>query len=118
MRAADDGGTSRRRPFASGAAPLQRRPAAVGREDGTVDVGAVVAEQEGDGGASCAAVAGAGMVTCMRGPRRSAASLDPQSATMLVIVAPGATALKRRPLGPYITAAFLVRPTTACLDAV
>jgi len=44
---ADDGGTSRRRPLALGATPLQRRPAAVGREDGAVDVGAVVAEQEG-----------------------------------------------------------------------
>jgi hypothetical protein len=57
-------------------------------------------------------------VACISGPRRSAANCDTQSATMLVIVAPGATALKRRPLGPYITAEFLVRPTTACLDAV
>jgi hypothetical protein len=32
-------GPPRRRPRASGAAPLQRRPAAVGREDGAVDVG-------------------------------------------------------------------------------
>ena len=69
--------------------------------------------------ASCAAVAGVGTVACISGPRRSAASWDPQVATMLVMVGPGATALKRRPpLGPYITAEFLVRPTTACLDAV
>jgi hypothetical protein len=44
-------------------------------------VGAVVAEQEGDG-------------------------------------RPGATALKRSPWGPYITGEFLVRPTTACMNAV
>ena len=49
-----------------------------------------------------------------RQPRRSAASWDPQLATMLAMVGPGATALKRGPLGPYITAEFLVRPTTAC----
>jgi AcrR family transcriptional regulator len=41
-----------------GAAPLQRGPAAVGGEDGAVDVGAVVAEQEGDGG---------GELRCRRG---------------------------------------------------
>ena len=68
--------------------------------------------------ASCAAVAGVGAVACIGGPRRSAASCDPQVATMLVMVGPGATALKRKPFGPYITAEFLVRPTTACLDAV
>src|SRR6478735_4698604 len=68
--------------------------------------------------ASCAAVAGVGMFAPISGPSRSAASWEPHSATMLVIVAPGATALKRRPFGPYITVEFLVRPTTACFDAV
>ena len=38
---AADGGTSRRRPLAFGAATLQCRPVVVGREDGAVDVGAV-----------------------------------------------------------------------------
>ena len=39
--------------------------------------------------ASCAAVAGVGAVACIGGPRRSAASCDPQVATMLVMVGPG-----------------------------
>jgi hypothetical protein len=50
--------------------------------------------------ASWAAVAGVGTVACISGPRRSAASWDPQLATMLVMVGPGATALNRSPLGP------------------
>ncbi len=37
---------------------------------------------------------------------------------MLVITAPGATALTRMPLGPYMNALDFVRPTTACFDAV
>ena len=60
-------------------------------------------------------LAGVGTVACISGPKRSAASWDPQTAMMLVMVGPGATALKRRPLGPDITAEFLVSPTTACL---
>jgi hypothetical protein len=67
---------------------------------------------------SCAAVAGVGTAACITGPRRPAASWDPQEATTLVLVRPGATASKRRPLGPYITARFLVRRTTACLGVV
>src|SRR6476646_10646349 len=43
--------------------------------------------------ASCAAVAGVGTVACISGPRRAAASWEPQLATMLVMVGPGATAL-------------------------
>jgi hypothetical protein len=65
-------------------------------------VGAVVAEQEGDGGGELRR--GGGTVACISGPRRSAASWDPQLATMLVIAGPGAATLNRRLLGPYITA--------------
>jgi hypothetical protein len=46
---ADDGGSSRRRPLAFRGRSPQRGPTSVGGEDGAVDVGAVVAEQEGDG---------------------------------------------------------------------
>lgn len=54
--------------------------------------------------ASCAAVAGVATVACMSGPRRSAASWDPQLATMVVMVGPGAGAVNHGPLGPYIFA--------------
>jgi hypothetical protein len=50
--------------------------------------------------ASCAALAGAGTIACISGPSRSAASSEPQLETIFVVVKPGATTLKRRPLGP------------------
>ena len=48
--------------------------------------------------ASCSAVATAGIVVCMIGPRTPAACSDLKGASMLVATAPGATALARIPL--------------------
>src|SRR3546814_10181675 len=68
--------------------------------------------------AATAAAAAASGITAIAVCTRSAPSGEPNDASMLVIVAPGATALTRRPEGPYMNAALLVSPTTACLEAV
>ena len=92
-------------------------PAAVGRQDDAVDVDAVVTEQERDGGGERIGLHGVGQ-DC-HGPRtRLGTQRGIELASMLVMVGPGATALTRMPLGPYMNALLLVSPATACFDAV
>ena len=67
--------------------------------------------------ARASASTGSGM-TAIAVWMRSEPRGEPKLASMLVIVGPGATAFTRMPLGPYMNALLLVRPATACLEAV
>ena len=106
--AADDGGPPRRRPPAR--VPLPQRadqPPPEARMAPLMLVPSSLSRKVMEA-ASCAAVAGVGTVACISGPGRSTASWDPQAATMLAMVGPGATPLQRGPLCPCITAECLV----------